>query len=123
MAIDLLKIIELVKDPDLRIKITQLYGENIGLKEENHSLRGIVETFKKNEAIQSKLNFLDNHYFLDKDGPFCTKCWDADRKLVRIHKGNEFDGLTDFLCPNCKTHTQTGRYIQPRDFGGANWEI
>ncbi len=122
MAIDFLKIIELIKDPDLRMKITDLYGQNIELKEENHKLRNALQEVKERAKINSELTHKDNHYYKSEDGPFCTKCWDVDNKLVRLHKGDISNGETYFSCPNCKTHTTTGQYIQP-GVGGVDWQF
>lgn len=122
MAIDFLKIIEMIKDPDLRMKITDLYGQNIKLEEENHKLRTNLQEIKERSKINSELTHKDNHYFIGDDGPFCTKCWDADDKLVRLHEGSPANGQRYFTCPNCKTPTHTGEYIQP-DPGGVDWEI
>lgn len=120
MTIDLLKLVELVKDPDLRMKITDLYGQNIDLKEENHKLRTSLQEIKERSKINSELTHKDNHYFKGDDGPFCTKCWDADSKLIRLHNGGTSNGQTYFSCPNCKTSTHTGEYIQP-EVGGVGW--
>jgi hypothetical protein len=122
MTIDFLKIIELIKDPDLRMKITDLYGQNIDLKEENHKLRTALQDIKDRQKTNSKLVHRDNHYFKGDDGPYCTKCWDADNKLVRLHEGSPGNGQRYFSCPNCKTSTHIGVYIQP-EVGGVNWGI
>ncbi len=122
MAIDFLKIIELIKDPDLRMKITELYGQNIELKEENHKLRMEQQETKEKSKINSELIHKENHYYRGKDGPFCTKCWDVDNKLVRLHEGSPGNGQRYFHCPNCKSGTHIGEYIQP-EVGGVNWRI
>lgn len=122
MSIDFLKIIELIKDPDLRMKITDLYGQNIGLKEENHELRMKLLGLEERSKINSELVHKDNHYYKGEDGPFCTKCWDADSKLIRLHEGGSSNGQRYFTCPNCKTGTKTGEYIQP-EVGGTGWGI
>lgn len=115
MVVDLTKILEIIKDPDLKIKINELYGENIKLKEENFSLKRELEKAKDFTELKSKLIHKDNHYFIkenDKeDGPFCTKCFDADNKLIRLHQGNLIEGVQYFTCPNCKTQTSTGIHI------------
>lgn len=115
---DILKILDIIKDPDLKIKISQLYGENLKLKDENQTLKKQVDKLKDNQAISSNLVHEDNHYFLlkkdkDKDGPFCTKCWDSDNKLIRLHKINENYGQEYFQCPNCKTDTYRGEINNP----------
>lgn len=115
---DISKILDVIKDPDLKIKISELVSENLELKEENCKLKKQIEKNIDEKEIQSKLCFENNHYYVNeavkKDGPFCTNCWDGTKKLVRLHQGNSYNGLTHFTCPNCKTNTSTGRYIQPQ---------
>ena len=107
MAIDIGKIIDIIKDPDLKIKINDLYGENLNLKEESFNLKRELNKLKDTNQIKSKLIHEDNHYYLKendkKDGPYCTKCWDVDGKLVRLHKGSYEEGAQYYECPNCKT--------------------
>lgn len=121
---DVLRLLEIIKDPDLKLKISQLYGENLKLKDENHELKKEIDRLKNVKSISSSLIHEDNHYFIkngqDKDGPFCTKCWDSDNKLVRLHKGFYNYGEQHFECPNCKTHTITGIYNNP-DVETVQW--
>lgn len=121
MALDFLKIIELIKDPDLRMKITELYGQNIELKEENHKLRMELQEIKEKSKINSELIHKDNHYYNRKDGPFCTKCWDVDNRLVRLHDKGFWNGQKRFNCPNCKTVTEIGEFVLPK-VGGIDWD-
>lgn len=76
--IDVSKILEIIKDPDLKLKINELYGENISLKEENSKLRRKIEVSNKTDEIKDKLFFEENHYYIkeneNKVGPYCTKC-------------------------------------------------
>lgn len=122
MKIDFLKIAELIKDPDLRMKITDLYGQNIDLKEENHKLRMELQEINEKSRINSELIHKENHYFKGEIGPYCTKCWDVDCKLVRLHERSPDNGQRYFCCPNCKIYTHTGEYVQPED-DGVNWGI
>lgn len=125
MVFDINKLLEIVKDPDLKIKINDLYGENLKLKEENYTLKKKFDNLKEISDIKRKLVHEDNHYFINDDdktdGPFCTKCWDSDNKLIRIHKGGRHDGVQHYSCPNCKTPTSTGSYIQNNNHGGVGW--
>lgn len=68
------------------------------LEEENTKLRAKFKI--KNRLIPEK-----NTYWLKKennfrDGPFCTSCWDAEFKLIRLHKDTDNQELR---CPKCKT--------------------
>lgn len=75
-------------------RIIELERENSGLKES-------LETKKK-------LEYKNNSYWTkegEKDvGPFCSHCWEADHKLIRMHP----DGNPAFSsCPHCKNSVQT----------------
>ena len=125
MPIDITKILDIIKDPDLKLKINDLYGENLKLKEENFDLKRKIEKLKDTADIKSKLVHEDNHYFLvegdKKDGPYCTNCWDSESKLIRLHKGSYHNGVQYYNCPNCKTSTTTGSHISRESVGGTNW--
>lgn len=56
---------------DVQIEVARLKDENRQLKEQ--------------ADLQGKLNFRNNAYYLENDGPFCSSCWDANRKLVHVH--------------------------------------
>jgi Zn finger protein HypA/HybF involved in hydrogenase expression len=60
------------------------------LEQENESLK---EKLKIKEA---GLTLSNNAYWLksNKDGPFCTRCWDKNNELIRLKK--------DYECPECK---------------------
>jgi hypothetical protein len=125
MNIDIGRIIDLIKDPDLKLKINDLYGENLILKEENFKLKQQIEKQKDLDDVRAKLIHEDNHYFLkngnEKDGPYCTNCWDSDSKLIRLHKGNLYQGVQYYTCPNCKTQTTTGSHIPKSKTIDAHW--
>lgn len=114
--IDVARILDLIKDPDLKLKINDLYKENLQLKEENFNIKRKLGDLQKLEDIKRKIIHEDNHYFIEekdnKDGPYCTKCLDADNKLIRLHKEDYDNGVQYFKCPNCNTNTSVGRYIQ-----------
>lgn len=125
--IDIGRIIDLVKDPDLKLKINELYKENLQLKEENFDLKRKLENTNKFEDLKNKLTHRDNHYFIkegeNEDGPFCTKCLDADSKFIRLHKGSSNSGVEYYRCPNCNSSTTIGTYIPTGEYGGVGWEV
>ena len=63
-------------------KDLELMAKNQELREENARLRGELK-------IRDSLRFHQDAYWLDEvdqatDGPFCSKCWDDDKKLIRL---------------------------------------
>jgi len=74
---------------EMQKKIQNLEKENAELKEKL--------------KIKENLTYENNAYWIDnngnKDGPFCSRCWDIEKNLVRLHPcGNP----AYYDCPNCK---------------------
>ena len=74
---------------DMQKKLQRLEKENTNLKEKLE--------------IKKELKHKNHAYWIDKegslDGPFCSRCWDADKQLIRLHPcGNP----AYYSCPNCK---------------------
>ena len=94
-----------LKDTDLKIKISELVTENLSLKNDNFDLKKKIDAIDEIKTIASQLFVKDKVYFHKKenkeDGPFCTKCWDDEKKLIRMvrRQGN----TVFFTCPKCKT--------------------
>jgi len=90
-------------------KIEQ-YQQILKAQEELLEMQKKVQDLEKeNTDLKEKLEIKENlvnensAYWINrerkKDGPFCSRCWDVDKKLVRLHPcGNP----AYYLCPNCK---------------------
>lgn len=80
---------------EMQKKITELESENKSLQEE----------FEIKDTLVSE----GNVYWIQKDGikegPFCTCCWDSERKLLRLHKSQVSDRVS---CPKCNTVAKAG---------------
>ena len=92
------KILEVEKELlEMQKKIKDLEEENGELKEKL--------------KIKEKIFYENNAYWIknekdEKDGPFCSRCWDKERDLIRMHPlGNP----AYHYCPECKNRAQTGR--------------
>lgn len=74
---------------EMQKKIQNLEKENIELKEKL--------------KIKESLIFENEAYWINnkdkKDGPFCSRCWDVNKDLVRLHSCGNPAYCT---CPNCK---------------------
>jgi regulator of replication initiation timing len=77
---------------ELGEKLLELQGENARLKQENTKLKERLE-------IKEKLNYEYQAYWLDGDGPYCSKCYDKDKNLIRMI---DFGGGVTRICPECK---------------------
>ncbi|HXS14667.1 MAG TPA: hypothetical protein VN711_00895 [Candidatus Saccharimonadales bacterium] len=106
MNIDLSKLLEIVKDPDLKIKISELVGENLQLKEANFILKEELKKLSDLSEIKKNLVYENDLYYLkddlDKTGLYCSKCWDSEQKLIRMHSFKNVQA-SGFSCPNCKS--------------------
>jgi len=67
------------------------------LVEKNEKLKKQLDEIKKTEDIESQIVYKENTYWRNSDGPYCTKCWDTENTLVRLHSEDSIEGQ----CPNC----------------------
>ena len=98
-------LIQKVDNIDLYRQMLDLQTQVMSLLEENKSLRTTLET-------RATLTFKSDAYWRDgNEGPFCSRCWDDEKKLIRLHLG----GLAP-ACPKCKTAGGPGARHR---FGGS----
>lgn len=97
---------------EMKLKLAELYTS---LSEARMELAGVSELLiAKDEEIrglQAQQN-LEKEVFLklgaywrrkdsgEEDGPFCTRCWDLNKHLLRLRTTNYKKGA---FCPECKT--------------------
>lgn len=104
----ILKVAGTLKDVDLKMKISDLVSENLELKKENSELKEVMKKMSDNSQLKSKIKLKDRHYYIEEEGPYCTKCWDDEEKLIRVPR-REGSGYGDgsvhayYTCPKCKT--------------------
>ncbi len=82
----------------LREAAMELQEENLALREENKKLR-------EEKDIATNLQFENHVYWLQKDGqrdgPFCSLCYDEHHRLARLHDGQRYIGKTRWICLIC----------------------
>ena len=87
-------------------KLISIQTEIITLQQENNELRKELGDIKAINDIREHLSFENNMYWVNtgskKEGPYCSKCWDENKKLVRLHTQD-----VDFDCPVCHTFIDT----------------
>jgi hypothetical protein len=87
---DVVTLVQKLDNIDLTNKILELQAAALEEQEETSRLLARVEELERARDVSERLTFEDKRYWLDaededRDGPFCSRCWDVDRKLVRLH--------------------------------------
>lgn len=87
---------------DLTFQLAEVKRRLAELIDENTHFKTELETAKKSHA---DVDFKDGLYFLRSgDGPFCTACFDRDKKLIRPTALPEtLHSQGKFKCPECQT--------------------
>ena len=89
-AKDAVQLVQKIDNIELYRKILDLQSDALKMVDDNAKLRDRIKELEAAFAIKDSLVFENNSYFVRKDtvqdGPYCTLCWDTDRKLVRLHK-------------------------------------
>jgi len=85
---EVVKLVQSIDNIDLYRKILDLQAEVTGLVQDKLQLAQQVQDLTDKLAIKGSLEFRDEGYWRKcddgkEDGPFCTACWDSDKKLVR----------------------------------------
>ena len=124
------EIAKLLKDADLslekaelKLKLADLIGALADAKLEVVRVQEIVtekdKTIKELEQqldSKAKPTFERPFYWMneedEKDGPFCQKCYDSNKKLIRLQKRGNRD---EWDCLECKEYFQGPGYVPPAD--------
>ncbi len=97
------QLVQQIGNIELHEKIMDLRGEVMELLEENIELKREIESLKEKFQTKESLKFERNAYWIDgvggKDGPFCSKCWDIEKLLVRMLR---MPNRRYVECPKCK---------------------
>jgi len=90
---------------EFQVKVMELREQGLELQEENLQLRTRIRKLEEMMQVKEALVFRDSMYFLVKEGkdegPFCSKCYDDNGKLVRLHALHDHDIESTYRCPVC----------------------
>jgi hypothetical protein len=86
---------------DLQSQVTDLAAQNFDLKMALTESRQQVVDLQDKLKLKGQVEFQNGVYYRKKDdgtrdGPFCTRCWDADQLLIRVDRNDRF-----YHCRNC----------------------
>lgn len=103
-AIDLImswaKLVQEAGKIDEYKEILNLLDQNKKQQEVIHELKDENKKLKEDLEIKWKIEHKYNFYYLDNEWPYCSKCWDVDKKLVRAIPTYKWSNNAE--CPNCK---------------------
>lgn len=93
---------EKLHDAELNQRLALVVMEGAKLAEENAKLRDELTQLREASRLREVLVFRDDVYWLDgtesePDGPYCQRCWDGARKIVRLTDG----GRDRWFCTVC----------------------
>ena len=91
-------------------QIIEAQKELLEMQKKITELEGEIEKLKAKLKIKENLIYENNVYWIkidekNKDGPFCSRCWDKDKNLIRMHSRSN---PAYFYCPECKKVVQIG---------------
>lgn len=103
------QLIQQIDNVELYRKILDLQGEVMGLVQENSELRKEISSLKESLRVTESLKFERNVYWNEKtdgtkEGPFCSKCWDKEKLLVRM---TTMGSPQYHRCPACNVPIKT----------------
>ncbi len=101
---------------ELQQQLLEMQSEISELKEKNKKL-------KEDLSITEKITYKNNAYYNWDNWPFCSRCWDKEKNLIRIIPRGINDNYAD--CPECKnyynfTWKEETFNITPRENYGNN---
>jgi len=101
---DVAVLVQKADNVELLKKVLDLQTELIELTQEMATLRRELSDATDQLQFQGELRFRDNLYWRvtegGEEGPFCSRCWDSDRKAIRMHRREE----EKLQCPSCKVY-------------------
>ena len=94
---DAVTLIQKADNIELNKTILDLQSQVYAQFEENRRLKEKIVT-------REQLVFRTNAYWTRdaNDGPFCSRCWDAEALLIHLHTRRGYYPE----CPKCKTHAE-----------------
>lgn len=92
------------KDPLALQAVLEVQRQLIAIQEENRELREENHKLKNERITEGNLVYKNNAYYKigDEDKAYCSRCFDADKKLITLTKQIPVLSTTfQFKCPNC----------------------
>lgn len=101
---DVVSVVQKADNIDLYKKLLDLQKDAMDLEQENYKLKQKIKELEETKHIGESLQYKGHNYYIEKngtlDGPYCSVCWDKDKKLIRMHisNGMGYDKATCHVC-------------------------
>ena len=109
-----------VQNRELYERLVAFQSDIFTLQEENRDLKETVRELRAKLELQGKVVWKKPSYWLiegkKKNGPFCQKCYDSERKLIRLQD----EGSDSWRCLNCKSYFEGPNYFSPEVDNGSD---
>jgi hypothetical protein len=94
------KILQEAGKIELYSQLLDVMKQCLDLQEDNRKIKAENDNLVELLKIKDELIYKQNAYWKknDNDGPFCTRCWDKHKDLIRMVN----DRNIYFNCPECK---------------------
>jgi regulator of replication initiation timing len=105
---DLIDAIANLRLESAKLKSTLASAEEriLEIKQENDALKAKIKALEESGINLNKPIFRDGFYYSDDgDGPFCTVCYDKDKKFIRVIPLPSIvvsSGMGKYQCQNCR---------------------
>lgn len=90
-------------------KVMEMREAALAYREENLALKERVRDLEASAQIEASLNWDGVVYWRggedEKEGPYCPRCWDAEKKLLRLQHVPGGDSIRrHWRCYECKNN-------------------
>jgi hypothetical protein len=101
-----------INNIEVQQQVIELQVQIMDMLEENRRLKEDLAELRASERQRKNLTVEDMTYWTNEDGktdgPFCTRCYDVDGKLVRMRKHDSVAG-SGMTCPQCRRDVYPAR--------------
>lgn len=109
-----------LEQAEVKLQIAELISalaeaktEIAGIQSELMKKNDIISYLNEQLTIKQKVVWDKPYYWLvdesDRDGPFCQRCYDVERRLVRL----QGSGKNGWDCRSCKSSFTDADYVPP----------
>lgn len=115
-----------MRNVELQGIVLEIKREVLQLKEELLTARQENADLKREQEVRQSISYEKPSYYVTnkktavKDGPYCQRCYDADKKLIRTNDAQLATGVRRD-CPECETKIWVEHFPPPPQEPREDW--